>query len=87
MKKPVIAFILSVFIPGLGLAYLGRWIWAVVNFVLFVAVIFILPFTLAALSIEISAYPQSLGLPLALFSGLLAFIEAERIKTQTNTSD
>ena len=31
MKKPIIAFILSFLLPGAGLAYLGRWKWAIIN--------------------------------------------------------
>jgi hypothetical protein len=32
MKKPSIAFILSLLIPGAGLAYAGKWRWGLVNF-------------------------------------------------------
>lgn len=32
MKKPFVAFLLSFFLPGAGLAYLGKWKWAFVNF-------------------------------------------------------
>jgi len=32
MKKPIVAFTLSFFLPGAGLAYLGKWSWAFVNF-------------------------------------------------------
>jgi TM2 domain-containing membrane protein YozV len=32
MKKPSVAFMLSFFLPGAGLAYLGKWKWAVANF-------------------------------------------------------
>ncbi len=31
MKKPILAFTLSFFLPGAGLAYLGKWKWAAVN--------------------------------------------------------
>ncbi len=31
MKKPLVAFTLSFFLPGAGLAYLGKWKWAAVN--------------------------------------------------------
>jgi hypothetical protein len=33
MKKPFLAFILSFLLPGAGLAYLGKWKWAIVNLV------------------------------------------------------
>ena len=31
MKKPIVAFTLSFFLPGAGLAYLGNWKWAFIN--------------------------------------------------------
>ncbi|WP_038161738.1 hypothetical protein [Verrucomicrobium sp. BvORR106] len=31
MKKPLVAFLLSFFIPGAGLAYLGNWKGAFIN--------------------------------------------------------
>jgi hypothetical protein len=31
MKSPLVAFTLSFFLPGAGLAYLGKWKWAIVN--------------------------------------------------------
>ena len=33
-KKPWVAFILSFLLPGAGLAYLGKWLWGVVNLVI-----------------------------------------------------
>lgn len=32
MKKPGLAFFLSFILPGAGLAYLGKWKWALLNF-------------------------------------------------------
>ncbi len=34
MKRPFLAFRLNFFVPGLGLWYLGKSLWGVVNFVL-----------------------------------------------------
>jgi len=31
MKKPWVAFLLSFLLPGAGLAYLGKWNWAITN--------------------------------------------------------
>jgi hypothetical protein len=31
MKKPWVALLLSFLIPGAGLAYLGKWKWAIIN--------------------------------------------------------
>ena len=42
MKKPWLAFLLSFLVAGAGLAYVGKWKWAAVNFfgVLVAAIIF-----------------------------------------------
>jgi hypothetical protein len=31
MKKPSVAFLLNFLLPGAGLAYLGKWKWAIIN--------------------------------------------------------
>lgn len=31
MKKPILAFTISFFLPGFGLAYIGRWKWCFIN--------------------------------------------------------
>jgi hypothetical protein len=31
MKKPGLAFVFNLLLAGAGLAYLGMWVWAVVN--------------------------------------------------------
>jgi hypothetical protein len=41
MKKPWLAFLFSLIIPGAGLAYLGKWKSAALNFVLVQAVILV----------------------------------------------
>ena len=35
---PILAFILSFVVPGAGLAYLGRWTWAIANLLLYLSV-------------------------------------------------
>ena len=47
MKKPSLAFILSFLLPGAGLAYLGKWKWAVVNLVAVLALGVVLVFMLS----------------------------------------
>ena len=42
-KKPWVAFVLSFFVPGAGLCYLGKWAWGFVNFAVFVGAIVMLP--------------------------------------------
>lgn len=37
MKKPWLAFALSVIVPGAGLAYLGHWLWGAINLAAFLA--------------------------------------------------
>lgn len=37
MKKPWLAFLLNFLLAGAGLAYLGLWLWAVVNLLVTVA--------------------------------------------------
>ena len=73
MKNPYRAFILSVLIPGAGLAYFRKWKWAAWNFGLFVAVVFAIPMLLALILPTAPTYPQVIGLPLAVLSGALAF--------------
>jgi hypothetical protein len=34
MKKPFGALLLSFLLPGAGLAYLGKWKWAIINLIL-----------------------------------------------------
>lgn len=31
MKKPLVAFVLSLLLPGAGLAYAGKWSWGAIN--------------------------------------------------------
>ena len=35
---PILAFILSFVVPGAGLAYLGRWTWAIANLLLYLLI-------------------------------------------------
>ena len=73
MKNPYRAFILSVLILGAGLAYLRKWKWAAWNFGLFVVVVFAIPMLLALILPTAPTYPQVIGLPLAVLSGVVAF--------------
>lgn len=38
MKNPTLAFLLSLFLPGAGLCYLGKWGWGVVNLLVVLAI-------------------------------------------------
>lgn len=44
MKKPMLAFTLNFFLPGAGLAYLGKWKWAAINLGVVLALGLILAF-------------------------------------------
>lgn len=46
MKSPLLAFLLSFFVPGAGLAYLGLWKPALVNFAVVLAIGVMLAFVL-----------------------------------------
>jgi hypothetical protein len=66
LKKPILAFILSILLPGAGLAYLGKWLWALYNLAGVVVVNLLAGLVL----------PESWGIPfsvgLAIGSGALA---------------
>jgi hypothetical protein len=38
MKSPLLAFTLSFFLPGAGLAYLGKWKWGILNLVIVIGI-------------------------------------------------
>jgi TM2 domain-containing membrane protein YozV len=38
MKKPFVALLLSFFLPGAGLAYLGKWKWGLINLAVVLAI-------------------------------------------------
>src|ERR1051325_8282917 len=44
-KKPWVAFLLSILLTGAGLAYLGKWGWAVLNFVVALGIGILVAFT------------------------------------------
>lgn len=56
MKKTWLAFTLSVLLPGAGLAYLGYWLWGLVNLLLVVAVAVAGPLVLPAAVVEAFHY-------------------------------
>src|SRR5690349_18140493 len=70
MKKPWVAFLLSFLLPGAGLAYLGKWGWAVLNFVTVLILAFLLaaavpPDSMGAISAGLGAASGSLAMSLA----------------------
>jgi TM2 domain-containing membrane protein YozV len=46
MKKPWLAFLLSFLIAGAGFLYLGKWKWAVINFLGAIAVGIVVAYTI-----------------------------------------
>jgi len=75
MKKPWLAFLLSFLLVGAGLAYLGKWGWAAINF-----------FGVIAAGVIINRYsPDSLswvGPAMAASSGSIAMTVARTMNQQ-----
>ncbi|MEP7048858.1 MAG: hypothetical protein ABJB12_00830 [Pseudomonadota bacterium] len=61
MKKPFVAFLLSFLLPGAGLAYLGKWKWAVVNLLVVLAIGVLLSLVLPAQILEHYAQVIAIG--------------------------
>lgn len=78
MKKPWLAFLLNFILPGAGLAYLGKWGWALLNFV----AVLILGFLLASAVPSDSLGAVSAGLGAA--SGALAMSLAGGMNAKAN---
>jgi hypothetical protein len=73
-KNLEIAGGLNFFIPGAGFAYLGQWGWAVLNFVVFVLLVFVLG--------AVTKYPIAVWFVAALFSGSIAGNAAKKHNEQ-----
>lgn len=54
MKNSILAFTISFFLPGFGLAYLGRWKWCFINLGIVLGISLI-----AALSLSEEAFDQA----------------------------
>jgi TM2 domain-containing membrane protein YozV len=74
-KKPWVAFLLSILLPGVGLAYLGKWGWAALNLLIVIAITVLLVFV----SPDLSA-PIAVGVCTG--SGVLAKNLAEKINKE-----
>jgi Flp pilus assembly protein TadB len=74
LKKPILAFILNVLLPGAGLAYLGKWLWALYNLA-GVATVNIL----AGLVL-----PESWGIPFSVGLGMGCGVMAQQIAMKMN---
>jgi len=77
MKEPTNALFLSVFVPGAGLAYLGKWVWAFINLV-----VVILIFVAAALLLpeqSFKSYIPYISLGWSFGSGVVAQAVARRM--------
>lgn len=69
-KKPWVAFVLSLLLPGAGLCYLDRWSWGVLNFLVVQAVL--VGLVLAPLGSEVFEYFHYVLLVLAAGSAGIA---------------
>jgi len=84
-KKPFVAFTLSFFLPGAGLAYLGKWKWAIINFLVVllvgVAAAFLLP------EDRVDEYMQYLAIGCAGGSAGIAHAMAKMMNEKSKTDD
>jgi len=76
MKNPMFAFVLSFLLPGAGLAYLGKWTWAGINFGGVVLLAALAAFLLPDEFFE--HYSRYIGLGWSVGSGSVAKIMAEQ---------
>ena len=85
MKKPFLAFLFSFLLPGAGLAYIGKWKWAVINLVV---VLLVGVLTGLLLTEEIfDRYIRYVALGCAGGSGGLAQQLAVQMNQKDNTED
>jgi len=76
MKKPWVAFLLSVLVTGAGLAYLGKWGWAVLNFLAALGIGIVV-----ALTFPDAASPVGIGIMVG--SAVMAKNLAEKMNKET----
>jgi hypothetical protein len=82
MKKPFVAFLLSFLLPGAGLAYLGKWKWAFINFGVVILIGVVAVFALSDATIR--NYGSYLGIGCAAGSAGLARAVAELMNKKRN---
>ena len=75
-KKPWVAFLLSILLTGAGLAYLGKWGWAVLNLVAALGIGILVAFTLPDAS-------SPVGIGILVGSAMLAKTLAEKMNKES----
>ncbi|MDB6029285.1 MAG: hypothetical protein JWM68_5508 [Verrucomicrobiales bacterium] len=85
MKKPFLAFLLSFLLPGAGLAYLGKWKWAIINLSVVLGIGLLLAFILSDEVFEKCIRPIAAGL--AGGSGGLAQLLAKQMNEKATSKD
>ena len=85
MKKPFVAFLLSFLLPGAGLAYLGKWKWAIINFILVLLVGVLAAFLLPDDIFD--RYMRFIALGCSVGSGGLAQQLAVQMNQKANAED
>ena len=84
MKKPIVAFTISFFLPGFGLAYLGRWKWCFINLGIVIGIALV-----AALLMSDAAFEEAaryIRVVCASASGGIAMVLAERHNAKLRTA-
>src|ERR1051325_11905802 len=75
-KKPWVAFLLSILLTGAGLAYLGKWGWAVLNFVVALGIGILVAFTFPDAS-------SAVGIGILVGSAVMAKNLAEKMNKES----
>jgi hypothetical protein len=85
MKKPFLAFILSFFLPGAGLAYLGKWKLGAINLFVVLLIGFILVFVLSEEIFD--HYIRFIAMGCSGGSGGLAHVMATQMNQKTKQNE
>lgn len=80
MKSSILAFVLSLILPGLGFVYLGRWKWAFGNFFGVLSIGFLLSFLLSNETYDRIITPTALGV--GVVSGALAVVITKQMNNE-----
>jgi hypothetical protein len=83
MKKPMVAFTLSFFLPGAGLAYLGKWTGAALNLFEVIGLVVVADMLLPEAVFR--QYAHLIAIALGSISGGLAYGLARQMNLKTDS--